>query len=116
MMKNLKRIKKLEKKVENIIEDPAKIIGIISRIIKMGTCDLDGNWNIKPPVPEEMKVTFYEFVKYFGNHTVERSEEHGWDVEETIKKMALIEIEERIREIGGFSDNSLPDGIEIKYR
>lgn len=116
MINNLKKLKIFEKKIERVIEDPERIIGIISRIIDMGSCDLDGSPIINPPVPEEKKVTFYEFVKYFGNDQVERAEENGWDIEKTIKEMEIIEIEERIREIGGFSDETLPEGTIIKYR
>lgn len=116
MKLNTNMLKKLEKRVERVEEDPQKIIQIIKRILEMGCTDIDGSYKINPPVPEEQKVTFYEFVKYFGNYQIERAEENGWDVEKTKRDTPFTQIEERIRAIGGFSDESLPEGTIIKYR
>lgn len=109
MTRNLSKLKRFEKKIDRIIEDPERAIWIVSRSIDMGCCE-------DPPVPENKKITFYEFVKYFGNYQVDEAIENGRDVEKHIKESQIVEIENRIREIGGFSDETLPEGTVIKYR
>jgi len=107
---NQNQLNKLEERVEKVVEDPEKIIKIILRIINMGCSKTNS------PIPDDKRVTFYEFVKYYGNGQVERAIENGWDIEKTIKTMEIVEMENRIRELGGFSDETLPEGVVIKYR
>ena len=113
---NITKLKKYEERVEKVIEDPEKLIQIIKRIIEMGCTDMDGKWIVNPPVPEKQKVTFYEFVKYFGNYQIEDAEESGRDVGKIKREMGITRIEERIKAIDGFSDYTLPEGTIIKYR
>lgn len=110
-----KKLKKYEERLERVIEDPEKLIQIIHRIIVIAYPDTDGTFKVTPPVPDEKKVTLYEFVKYFANFQIERAEESGWDVEQTKREWEFAKVEQRIRAIGGFSDDTLPDGFVRKY-
>ena len=87
---NTNKLKKFEERMEKVIEDPAKIIQIIMRILDMGcTIDSKGTHKVNPPVLAEQKVTFYEFVKYFGNYQIERDEEHSLSAEVIKEDMNL---------------------------
>lgn len=113
-MKNLNKLKKYEERLEKVIEDPEKIIQIIKKVINLACYDLDGSRVSMPLVPDEQKVAFWEFVKYYGNFQLERAEDNRWDVEK--QKKEIVEWEEAIGEIDGFSSYELPDGLVIKYR
>lgn len=126
-MKNLSRLKKYEERVERVIEDPQKLLQIINRIIDLACYELDEPYNLNsydsvsirkrkiiPPVLEEQKVAFWEFVKYYGNNQFERAEEHGWDLEKHRKE--ILWMENSIRQVNGFSSYDLPEGLDIKYK
>lgn len=113
MSMNLNKLKEYEERVERIVEDPMKIIQIIERIINLGCQDEDDN-PMNTPVPEDQKVAFWEFVKYYGNYQLDRAIKFGWDIQE--HKEEIIEMEEAIRKIDGFSSYDLPEGLVIKYR
>ena|SRR5579872_6027101 len=109
-----KKLKKYQKRLERFVEDPEKIIQIVHKIIEMAYPDTDGTF-ITPPIPEEQKVTLHDYIKYFANSQIDRAIEHGWDVEKTKRDFDFVGVEERIRSIGGFSDETLPDDMVRKY-
>lgn len=108
MKLNLTQLKKLENRTKRATDDPETAIKMVSRIILLASS------NCPLPVPEEKKVTLAEFIEFFGNTTIDNSLETGKELEKV--KQYVRDNEEQIRKIGGFSDESLPEGLEIKYR
>jgi hypothetical protein len=109
-----KKLKKYEERAERISEDPTKKLQIFMNIVNLACCDLDGKRIIEPPVPEEKKVAFWEFVKYFGNMHVENSLQDAEHIAQA--KKFVLEIEQEIKKIDGFSNYDLPEGLTIKYK
>lgn len=93
--------------MNRVIKDPEKLIKMISRIIDL-SC-----YAGPLPIPDKLKVTYYEFVD-IANMEIEIEEQSGGNVQEG--KELFLEMEEDIRNINGFSDETIPEGLIIKYK
>lgn len=102
------KLKQLEERVERVVEDPEKLIQLISRMIDLA-CGIYGS-----PVPDEQKVEFWQFVKYFGNMHLENTLQD--DKHQADAKKFVTEIEDAIRKNNGFSTYELPEGLVVKYK
>ena len=102
------KLKQLEERVERVVEDPEKLIHLITQMIELACRTYES------PVPDDQKVEFWQFVKYFGNMHLENTLQD--DKHQADAKKFVTEIEEAIRKNDGFLTYELPEGLVIKYK
>jgi len=104
---NVNKLRKIEERMQRVVRDPEKIIKLICKIINL-SC-YDGPL----PVPENLRVTYYEFVD-MANFVINSEEESKGNTQDL--KDLYSEMEKDIREINGFSDETLPGDMEFSYK